>query len=426
MSLFTWPKKPVSDVVTLCDTNLRFDPELRKDSFKIKGVEYTRCAVIASKQSVKKKRTGKSPVWNHGEALLSSADDKRYYYCYRCECLGREQQLVSCNSGNGPALDHMSTHNLDRVTGEPVVGTSSPSIASSFSNGAVYQALTKTYALDEFKSLLVRWMVYCHVAFRMVENEYFRDLMLFLNSTMGGFLPRAASTVRGWIMAAYEKEKAAVRVELKRSISNVHLSFDGWTSPNNYTILSVFAHFIDAGGRRRIRLLAFRRTYGAHSAENEAAALLDVIQEYGIEKRVGYFMCDNLRTNDASVDIVLKALFPSLTLQQRTARRLRCLGHVANLCARALLLGRGAGKALTALRAKIEKGAMDAELAFWSKRGPVGMLHNIVRFIRASPQRIERFAGVVIGGVLSEFDKLHVSPILLRKWAYTAAAAASH
>jgi hypothetical protein len=51
----------------------------------------------------------------------------------------------------------------------------------------------------------------------------------------------------------------------------------------------------------------------------------------------------------------------------------------------------------------------DAEMAFWSKRGPVGMLHNAVRFIRASPQRIEMFAATVIGGLVAEFDVVCVN-----------------
>jgi hypothetical protein len=48
-------------------------------------------------------------------------------------------------------------------------------------------------------------------------------------------------------------------------------------------------------------------------------------------------------------------------------------------------------------------------MVFWADKGSVGMLHNVVRFIRASPQRIERFTGVLVGGLLEKFDRLHVS-----------------
>jgi hypothetical protein len=192
-------------------------------------------------------------------------------------------------------------------------------------------------------------MVYRHIAFRMVENEYFRNLVTFLSSSMGGLLLRTASTIRGWVMEAYKVEKAAVKQELQSAVSNIHLSFDGWTSPNNYSILSVFAHFINSGGVRRIHLLAFRRTYGAKSATNEATALIEVISEYNIQDRIRYFMCDNIGTNDALMDLILKELHPTWTTKQRLSRRLRCLSHIANLCARALLFSTGAGKKLATL-----------------------------------------------------------------------------
>jgi hypothetical protein len=401
---FSFPLSTLrNDKVTLCASNPAFDKGLQLDTFVICDVEYTRCCRIATTKS----RKSTSPIWLNGEPLMSSTDSKKYYYCYWCERENKKQPLPSCGDGNGPALKHMCSHGLDRTTGKPVDASKKPNIKGSISSGSVYQALTKTYALEEFKSLLIRWMVYCHVAFMMVENEYFRELVCFLNGGLGRFLPRAASTIRKWIMEAYRREKDRIKLELRRAISGVHLSFDGWTSPNNYTILSVYAHFIDNQGIRRTWLIAFRRTFGAHSAENEAAALLEIIREYSIEP--GYFVSDNLGTNDASIDIVCSELYPHLTAAQRKGRRLRCLGHVANLCARALLLGAGAGKALTALKAKIAKGAVDAEMAFWSKRGPVGMLHNVVRFIRASPQRAERFLGVIMGGALAEFDDLMVS-----------------
>ncbi|SMR56166.1 unnamed protein product [Zymoseptoria tritici ST99CH_3D1] len=394
-----------SDNVTLCEESPSFDKALHKDTFLVRGVKYTRCAVVVSPHSAKG-RKGKSPVWKAGEALLCSKDSKKYYYCYHCETSGRDQELPMCNNGNTGALNHLfSRHQLDRQTGAPVIAKE-PGVKTSFTNGVVYQQLTIKHSLLDFKRLIVRWMVYCHIAFRMVENEYFRDLVNFLSSSMGGFLPRAASTIRGWIMEAYAEEKVKVQRELRDAVSSVHLSFDGWTSPNNYSILSVFAHFVDKDGIRRQRLLAFRRTYGAKSALNEAAALMEVIKEYSLERKLGYFMCDNIGTNDALVDLILKELYPHWTAKQRLARRLRCLGHIANLCARALLLGAGAGKALAALEAKVRKGALDAVELFWSQKGAVGMLHNTVRFMRGSPQRIERFAEVVVGGVLEQFDEL--------------------
>jgi hypothetical protein len=76
---------------------------------------------------------------------------------------------------------------------------------------------------------------------------------------------------------------------------------------------------------------------------------MEVISEYNIQDRIEYFIYDNIRTNDALMDLILKELYPTWTTKQRLSRRLRCLSHITNLYARALLFSTGAGKKLAAL-----------------------------------------------------------------------------
>jgi hypothetical protein len=69
--------------------------------------------------------------------------------------------------------------------------------------------------------------------------------------------------------------------------------------------------------------------------------------------------------------------------------RTRCFGHIVNLAARAFLWGKDPDsferEAFTEAAFQVE----ERELRLWRKRGAVGKLHNIVRFVRASPQRRE-------------------------------------
>ncbi|KAL9566121.1 hypothetical protein ACKAV7_009739 [Fusarium commune] len=69
--------------------------------------------------------------------------------------------------------------------------------------------------------------------------------------------------------------------------------------------------------------------------------------------------------------------------------RTRCFGHILNLAARAFLWGEDPDsferEAFTEAAFQVE----ERELWLWRKRGAVGKLHNIVRFVRASPQRRE-------------------------------------
>lgn len=117
-------------------------------------------------------------------------------------------------------------------------------------------------------------------------------------------------------------------------------------------------------------------------------------------------MNDNASSNESCVDAVLKSISPELSVVQRKARRLRCPGHVVNLCARALLIGKESSKTLR----KLESATEEEVEAMWRARGPVGKLHNIIRHIRLTPQRREQFANIRIRGSLAQFDELEVSP----------------
>jgi hypothetical protein len=134
-------------------------------------------------------------------------------------------------------------------------------------------------------------------------------------------------------MKEFRKQKKLLREDLHEARSNIHLSFDLWTSPNYFAIIAIVAHYIDRHGARQTKLLAMRRLEGEHTGTNIAQAVLNVVGEYRIGSRIGYFMLDNASSNDTAVDLILKTLYPKMTEKQRKRRRLRCLGHVVNLAA---------------------------------------------------------------------------------------------
>ncbi len=132
-------------------------------------------------------------------------------------------------------------------------------------------------------------------------------------------------------------------------------------------------------------LIAVRELHGPHSGENQAEVIIQVIKDYALECKIGYFVTDNATNNDTAIDIVLKTLLPHLSTEARAGRRLRCLGHVINLSAKAFLYGQE--------WEAFEKGALDVkegsdllkELRLWRKRGLVGRLYNIIIFICRTP-----------------------------------------
>ena len=96
-------------------------------------------------------------------------------------------------------------------------------------------------------------------------------------------------------------------------------------------------------------LLGLRRLCGPYSGENIAEAVLKVIHKYELTgNQVGWFVLDNASSNDTCVAEILKALGINDTLE---SRRLRCLGHIFNLAAKAFLFGSDS----TSVEAEIER-----------------------------------------------------------------------
>jgi hypothetical protein len=144
--------------------------------------------------------------------------------------------------------------------------------------------------------------VCCHIAFFQFENEYFRSLLFFLHPGLEKLLPKAASTIRGWVVEAYKRRKEELKIDFQEARSAISIPFDLWTSPNSHVVLSVVAHFIDKRGRRRNVVLGLREVLSEHSGENRAGVLVTLFKGYGICGNIGYFMADNAESNDTCIE----------------------------------------------------------------------------------------------------------------------------
>ena len=97
-----------------------------------------------------------------------------------------------------------------------------------------------------------------------------------------------------------------------------------------------------------------------------------------------------------------------MNAKQRQSLRIRCFGHIVNLCAHALIFGKGKGSRHDQLAKAERQGNEEASAAVWRNVGAVGRLHNIVKYIRWSPKRREDFVSYTKGGKLAEYDDLEV------------------
>jgi len=207
-----------------------------------------------------------------------------------------------------------------------------------------------------------------------------------LRSEAVNVLPSSGNTLRKWCLIRFQATRTEVRHNLHCAKSKIHISSDQWSSPNGHAFLGIVAHWWDLDDALKSALIALPKLLGVHSGENIAFTTVEVLKQYEIQNNVGYFMFDNASNNDTAVEHI-NQLLADLGIHRGMSDeecRLRCAGHILNLVVKALLFGKDSDS--------LEMDAVDFKT--WRKVGALGKLHNICRFIRASPQRCEKFLNV--------------------------------
>ncbi|KAG7428722.1 putative AC transposase [Fusarium oxysporum f. sp. raphani] len=410
-SLTPSPVPTSSPTPTLSPAPVRYHEP--PDEFIQDRITYVKRATITKKGF----RLGSSHIWKYGLQYIRGSDKKEVYYCHECTAGKNKQELFVIN-GTSKVRNHLEQkHQIDPHSGIKKHSSTRKSVLDQQKSAAATNTFFWKDSMEKFKELLIRWIVYCHIAFFQLENRYFRELLFFLNPALLNHLPKAAKTIRSWVMDAFLSKKQRLREDLQRSRSRISISFDLWTSPNPYAILGVIAMWIDTTGKRRTTVLGIRRVYGEHTGENLGSVVLELLKEYDIGgDEIGYFMLDNASSNDTAVGFILKELCPWMDSKQRRHRRLRCLGHIVNLCCQAFLMGRNCEKYLAKLEKHYQRGDYAKVEELWKRFGCLGRLHNLVRYIRLTPQRREEFAAIIIGGDLSEFDGLELIQNNSTRW----------
>jgi hAT family C-terminal dimerisation region len=356
-----------------------------------KGKVYTRGMARPAKM---RERPPKGWYWKHGEEIHYTAGDEKRWKCEKCW----DDNIFAhwAISSNKSINKHLSSkHNTFEFPPTPTL-----SITPAAPSG---NSVLSFFDWERLKLYLIEWIVVMHITFSQVESKWFRRFLGSLSPTLEGWIPRAGNTVKKWILAEFELRRERVKNRLHASKSRIHLSFDLWTSPNNFAIVSVVGHFMGPSYKVETTLLGLRRLRGKHTGENIAEAVISVVKKYGLTSdQIGWFVLDNASSNDTCVAEILKGLDIDDTVEHR---RLRCLGHIINLAAKSFLFGADSDifeKEVDSVQLEEEQ----VERDLWRRRGPVGKLHNVVKYIRTTPQRREEFEDIVRGELQRQKDRI--------------------
>ncbi len=88
--------------------------------------------------------------------------------------------------------------------------------------------------------------------------------------------------------------------------------------------------------------MSLKRLEGAYSGENMTELVFEVFYDYEIIEKLGFFILDNVSSNDIYFETFLRDLLPNIIADEFKICRLRYFGYVFNLAAKAFLFGNNA------------------------------------------------------------------------------------
>lgn len=126
----------------------------------------------------------------------------------------------------------------------------------------------------------------------------------------------------------------------------------------------------------------------SHTAVNIASQITVLLDHYNLRNSFGNAVTDNASENAACHRIIATELH----LDNPEKRHVRCLGHIINLVAHQVLFNSDVEAFEHELESTVT--AEVVELNSWRRKGPIGKLHNIIRYITHSTQRRNVFLGI--------------------------------
>jgi hypothetical protein len=130
-------------------------------------------------------------------------------------------------------------------------------------------------------------------------------------------------------------------------------------------------------------LLALPRLYGTHTGRSIASTITELLDYFNLRTRFSHIITDNASENTICTNLLSEELTTDLR-----KRHILCMGYIINLVAHQILFGED----VEAFEDSLENVALEElELRSWRKKGPIGKLHNLIRYICHSNKRREAF-----------------------------------
>ena len=387
----------------------------------------------------------KSTIWEHCRAPSPSRPTKfkgrGIFYCQPC-WNRRISTIYRTSGGTRTTSDHLlSRHGITTIGRENKKEDETQKKLTDHASWAHHSSIRPRLRMASFPhfkaanldSVILRglWLDLItakSLSLRLVESPELRALLHYVNPYANKLLPIAHSTIKMDLLADFNDKKVRIKQALREAISRIHFSFDGWTSPNQLGMIGVNVHFVHKSKRLCHLLLALQELDGSHTGENFADEVIALYDDFEITNSIGYMQGDNASTNDTAATWFDDKLEERGIEWTGNKYRMRCSGHIINLSVMAFLgalakepfdfeaaefrrekevntaeiaeNSTSISKTQSGKKKKVSLEYKDsAEYIRWRRLGPLGVLHNVVIYIHASPQRRQVWVKEYSGGL---------------------------
>jgi hypothetical protein len=358
-------------------------------------------SVAASHTSMRTKGKKTSAVWAHTREPLEHEDEK-LLYCTYCDIDDKPHGANNASSMTKHIRSQHKTVIIEKgmSKNQEVVQQQLKSIyrqaaATGDTEELDMKILENSINQDALTEALVTLIVVHNLSFCAVEWPAFHTFCQVLNAACEGKITTCHKSLRNKVGESFQKHKDSLRTVLQAALSHIHISLDIWTSPNRWLILAICAHFTSCDHKKEKALLALKKVSG-HSGDNQFSILLPVLQDYGIELKLGAIVADNASPNNVLCRMIEKHMWDTHKREWLADDwRIRCIGHIINLVVQAFLFTDLVDiDELESCDEEEEVGDLadeEVKKAKFRLLGPLGKAHNIVVHIRGSGGRADYF-----------------------------------
>lgn len=182
--------------------------------------------------------------------------------------------------------------------------TTQRDISTMLTSISSHSALRNSFNQQAYREALVGLLTRRRMPFSAVEWSEMRDLALACNPAIEDLLITSRRTAVRFIAANHQLYREQIKASLSTAISPIHISSDLWTSPSRSSLLAICVQWVDHEYRLQKALLGLRECRYNHSGEQQAILLLQTLETYDIQSRIGWHTGDNATSNNTCLEVL--------------------------------------------------------------------------------------------------------------------------